>query len=198
MAGAFVESPEDRPARLEKLAAEKAAQEALRANNPKVYFDIEIGGESSGRIIMELFAHVVPKTAENFRALCTGEKGVGKLGKPLHYKGSKFHRVIPDFMCQGGDFTAGNGTGGESIYGEKFEDENFEEKHTGPGVLSMANSGPNTNGSQFFLCTKDTPHLDGKHVVFGKVVEGMDVVKAIEAVGSASGSTSKDVVICDC
>jgi len=179
--------------------AERAARDALRSNNPKVFFDVSIGGEAAGRVVMELFAHGVPKTAENFRALCTGEKGEGKMGKPLHFKGSKFHRVIPGFMCQGGDFTAGNGTGGESIYGEKFEDENFEFSHTGPGCLSMANAGPGTNGSQFFLCTGETPHLDGKHVVFGSVIEGYDeVVKKIEEVGSSSGTTSKDVVIEDC
>lgn len=166
--------------------------------NPKVFFDITIGGQPAGRIEMELRADVVPKTAENFRCLCTGEKGIGKSGKPLHFKGSAFHRVISQFMCQGGDFTAGNGTGGESIYGAKFADENFQLKHTGPGILSMANAGPNTNGSQFFLCTVKTEWLDGKHCVFGQVVDGMDVVKKVEAVGSQSGATAKPVVIAEC
>jgi len=166
--------------------------------NPVVFFDMTIGSAPAGRIKMELYADTVPKTAENFRCLCTGEKGTGKSGKPLHFKGSSFHRVISQFMCQGGDFTRGNGTGGESIYGDKFADENFIHKHTGAGVLSMANAGPNTNGSQFFLCTVATPWLDGKHVVFGKVVEGMEVVRSIEAVGSQSGQTSKAVVISDC
>ena len=166
--------------------------------NPRVFFDITIGDQPTGRIVFELFADVVPKTAENFRALCTGEKGTGKSGKPLHYKGSGFHRIIQKFMCQGGDFTRGNGTGGESIYGEKFADENFELKHTEPGLLSMANAGPGTNGSQFFITTVVTPWLDGKHVVFGKIAEGQDVVDAMEAVGSSSGKTSKDIVIADC
>lgn len=152
----------------------------------------------AGRIVMELFADSTPKTAENFRALCTGEKGIGNLGKPLHYKGSGFHRIIPNFMCQGGDFTKGNGTGGESIYGAKFADENFKLKHTTPGILSMANAGANTNGSQFFITTTRTPWLDGKHVVFGKVVDGYGVVEEMEKVGSESGQTSERVVIEDC
>lgn len=172
---------------------------AVDPKNPKVFFDITIGGKAAGRIEMELFADTCPKTAENFLQLCVGTKN--KAGTPIGYKGSSFHRVIPGFMCQGGDFTRGDGRGGESIYGAKFEDETFKGKagkHFGPGTLSMANAGPNTNGSQFFLCTAATPHLDGKHVVFGQVVTGYDVVKKIEAVGSQNGQTSAKVVISDC
>ena len=172
---------------------------AALAANPKVALDVTIGDKPAGTITVELFADVVPKTAENFRALCTGEKGMGKSGKPLAYAGSIFHRIIPGFMIQGGDFTRGNGTGGESIYGEKFADENFKLKHFGPGTLSMANAGPNTNGSQFFITVGDTSWLDGKHVVFGKVVDGMDVLKKMEEQGSSpSGKTKSEVKLAAC
>ena len=167
-------------------------------SRPRVFFDVTIGGRPAGRIVFELYSDIVPKTAENFRCLCTGEKGVGRSGKPLCYKGCSFHRVIPEFMLQGGDFTRGNGTGGESIYGAKFADENFRMRHTKPGLLSMANAGPNTNGSQFFITTVVTSWLDGKHVVFGEVVQGMDVVKAIEAKGTRSGATREPIIIADC
>ena len=168
------------------------------APHSTVFFDIAIGGQPAGRVLIDLYGET-PKTSENFRALCTGEKGVGKSGKPLHFKGCGFHRVITGFMAQGGDFTRGNGTGGESIYGEKFADENFIHKHTGPGILSMANAGPGTNGSQFFLCFDAFPHLDGKHVVFGKVrAESMQLIGQMEQFGSQSGKTSKPIVIADC
>jgi len=175
----------------------RTTTERDKMSKPVVFFDVTIGGSPKGRIEIELATDVVPRTAENFRCLCTGEKGTGRSGKLLHFKGSSFHRVIPGFMCQGGDFTHGNGTGGESIFGQKFKDENFILKHTGPGILSMANSGPDTNGSQFFLCDAKTTWLDNKHVVFGNVISGMDVVSAITQVGSESGRTRVQVLISD-
>lgn len=163
--------------------------------NPVVYLDIKLGrygdGTPLGRICIELKDDIVPQTAENFKQLCCRPEGEG-------YRNSRFHRVIPSFMCQGGDFTRDNGTGGRSIYGNRFNDENFNLKHLGPGILSSANAGPNTNGSQFFLCTVATPWLDNRHVVFGQVIDGFSVVKAIEACGSKSGETSYDVMISDC
>ncbi|AQK67019.1 Peptidyl-prolyl cis-trans isomerase CYP19-4 precursor [Zea mays] len=166
----------------------------------ETFLDIEIDGKPAGRIVLGLFGDTVPKTAENFRALCTGEKGIAKSGKPLWYKGSTFHRIIPGFMIQGGDFTNGNGTGGESIYGSTiFSDENFKHTHAKAGTLSMANYGPDSNGSQFFITTVDENRLpkklDGRHVVFGKVVKGMDVVRKIEAEGQLTGVPKAKVVI---
>ena len=166
--------------------------------NPRVFMDVLIGNRK-GRMVFELFSDTVPITAENFRSLCTGEKGKSKNSNiPLHYKGSTFHRVIPNFMAQGGDFTHHNGIGGESIYGHKFNDENFIKKHTGRGVLSMANAGPNTNGSQFFICFDGTPHLNGNHVVFGQMVEGDETLKLIENYGSPSGRTKEILRVIDC
>ncbi|KAF2805040.1 peptidyl-prolyl cis-trans isomerase 1 [Mytilinidion resinicola] len=174
----------------------------MASNSPersRVFFDIQIGDQEVGRISFELYNDLVPKTAENFRALCTGEKGIGKSGKPLHFKGSGFHRVIKQFMIQGGDFTMGNGTGGESIYGEKFEDENFALKHEKPFLLSMANAGPGTNGSQFFITTVPTPHLDKKHVVFGEVINGKSIVRQIENLSTHNGDKPiSDATIIDC
>ncbi|EDW00902.1 peptidyl-prolyl cis-trans isomerase E [Drosophila grimshawi] len=176
-----VEAPSTGPAVIEK--SEK--------RNPQVFFDIRIGGNDAGRIVMLLRADVVPKTAENFRQLCTHEQGYG-------YKGCTFHRIIPEFMCQGGDFTNNNGTGGKSIYGKKFNDENFNLKHNSFGTLSMANSGPNTNGSQFFICTTKTDWLDNKHVVFGHVISGADVVRKMERCGNKAGTPSQKIIVYAC
>lgn len=165
---------------------------------PRVFLDIAIAGAPAGRVVCELYSDAVPRTAENFRSLCTGLRGVGRRGKALHLRGSRFHRIVPNFVLQGGDITHGDGTGGESIYGLTFPDENLNLKHTVPGVLSMANSGKDTNTSQFFICTKACPQLDGKHVVFGRVIEGMDVVRLMEACGCEGGTPTAPVVVDDC
>ncbi|KAL1421170.1 hypothetical protein MTO96_023339 [Rhipicephalus appendiculatus] len=168
----------------------EVGEKAKKSANPQVYLDISVDGQEIGRVRIILYKDVVPRTAENFRCLCTHERGFGFIK-------STFHRIIPGFMCQGGDITNHNGTGGRSIYGRKFDDENFELKHTGPGILSMANSGPNSNSSQFFLTTAKTDWLDGKHVVFGQVISGMEVVRKMETYGSSSGKVSKKVEICN-
>ncbi|WPL16164.1 Peptidyl-prolyl cis-trans isomerase A [Thiorhodovibrio winogradskyi] len=175
------------------FAEDDTEQAGETAANPKVAMDVSIGGEPAGTIAFELFADTVPKTAENFRALCTGQKG-----EDLSYAGSPFHRIIPGFMIQGGDFTRGNGSGGKSIYGRKFDDENFKLKHSKPGLLSMANSGRDSNGSQFFITVAPTSWLDGRHVVFGEVISGMEVVEKMEATGSRRGATSAPVVLESC
>ncbi|EFA75994.1 tetratricopeptide-like helical domain-containing protein [Heterostelium album PN500] len=170
----------------------------MAGKRSKVFFDMIQGDKSLGRIVFELFNDITPKTSENFRALTTGEKGIGKMGKQLHYKGSRIHRVCKSFVIQGGDFTHGIGVGGESIYGTKFDDENFNVKHD-VGVLSMANAGKNTNGSQFFITTVNTPFLDKKHVVFGKVISGMDVVYEIEKTPTKQNDQPvTPVIIKDC
>lgn len=183
--------PESKEENVESVTVSVPAPEEKKQANPQVYFDIKIGNSDVGRIVMLLRADIVPKTAENFRQLCTGEQGYG-------YKGCVFHRVIPEFMAQSGDFTKNNGTGGKSIYGAKFADENFKLKHTGFGCLSMANSGPNSNGSQFFICFTKTDWLDNKHVVFGKVIAGAEIVKKMEKAGSKSGNPSQKVTIYSC
>jgi len=183
-----------------KAKAKKAAPQAPQASQkrPQVFMEFSANGKPVGRVEMELYSDITPKTAENFRCLCTGEKGIGRKGRLMHYKNSPMHRIIPNFMLQGGDITKGNGTGGQSIYGRKFPDENFKVKHSKPYLLSMANSGPNTNGSQFFITTAKASWLDGKHCVFGEVTVGTDVVRKLEKMGSKNGKTAKEIRISDC
>ncbi|KAF0924439.1 hypothetical protein E2562_010101 [Oryza meyeriana var. granulata] len=177
---------------------ESLAEVQLPAVTNRVYLDVEIDGQHIGRIVIGLYGDVVPKTVENFRTLCTGEKGIGSNGKSLHYKGTTFHRIIPGFMIQGGDIVRGDGKGSESIYGSTFPDENFIVKHTRPGVIAMANSGPDSNGSQFYITTIKTSWLDGEHVVFGRVIQGMDYVYAVEGgAGTYNGKPRKKVVVTD-
>ena len=176
-----------------------AAADTLDTVTQKVFFDMNKNGQPVGRLVFGLFGNTVPKTAKNFAMLADGSAGMGVSGKPLHFKGSKFHRIIRDFMAQGGDFTKDNGTGGESIYGRKFEDENFILKHSRPGLLSMANSGKDTNGSQFFMTFVETPWLDGKHVVFGEVLEGLNILSEMNRLGSRDGKDrSTEWLIADC
>lgn len=185
---------------LASLASDQARRERERLEEitQRVFLDIEIDGQRAGRIVIGLYGKVVPKTVENFRCLCTGEKGKGATAKDLHYKGTPFHRIIPGFMIQGGDVVFGDGRGSESIYGGTFPDENFKLKHSSAGVVSMANSGPDSNGSQFFITTVKASWLDGQHVVFGKVIQGMDTVYAVEGgAGTYSGKPRKKVRVID-
>ncbi|OWY97813.1 Peptidyl-prolyl cis-trans isomerase B precursor [Phytophthora megakarya] len=186
---------------LEELTGVKTTVKEYKGDlivTDKVFFDVGINDEYVGKIVMGLYGELQPRTVENFRALCTGEKGASRQGPPLWYKDSSFHRIIPGFMIQGGDFTQHNGRGGESIFGRRFDDEDLSVPHAGAGTLSMANAGPNTNGSQFFICTADTPWLDGKHVVFGRVLEGMDVVDIVSSCGSRSGKPKAEIKIINC
>ena len=190
----FVQTPRAfLQSKLDATTAVESEQHAVNEVTDICYFDITADNEPLGRILLGLYGNVVPKTCLNFKELCKGCESLVS-GAPIGFEGSNFHRVIPDFMIQGGDFTRGDGRGGESVYGAKFDDENFILRHVGPGTLSMANAGPNTNGSQFFICTSDTSYLDGKHVVFGSVLEGYDVVRKVEALGSQSGKTKQ--VLC--
>ncbi|TXG48289.1 hypothetical protein EZV62_027583 [Acer yangbiense] len=183
----------------EKIQGSETVEEKTSEKaNPRVLFDLNIGGHPAGRLVIELFVDTAPITVENFRALCTGEKGIGRNRMPLHYKGTIFHHLIPSSVFTGGDLTDFNGLGGESIYGDSFADENFVNKHTGPGILSMTNTDPDTNDSQFLISNAKNEWLDGTNVVFGQVIEGFDVMKAVEEVGSISGLTSKPVMVANC